>query len=73
MMTNENRPGVEVPEPDWTEQLIDAREPEGFNNEDVDSVPGSNVIREADAGDIAEQGVIVEIDDEDGYDDSASI
>ncbi|MGO2861683.1 MAG: hypothetical protein ACTIC1_11030 [Brevibacterium sp.] len=73
MMTNENRPGVEVPEPDWSEQLIDERGPVGVNDEVVESVPGSSVIREADDADVVEQGVIVEIDDEDGYDDSASI
>lgn len=73
MMANETQPGVEVPEPDWSEQLIDAREPEGVNHEDVESVPGSNAIREADDGDVAEQGVIVAIDDDDGYDDSDAI
>ncbi|TSI14087.1 hypothetical protein [Brevibacterium aurantiacum] len=73
MMTNETQPGVEVPEPDWSEQLIDAREPGGMVDEAVESVPGSSVLREAEDGDVAEQGVIVEIDDDDGYDDSASI
>lgn len=72
MMTNETQPGVEVPEPDWSEQLIDAREPVGVNDEDAESVAGSSVIREADDGDVADQEAVVDLDDDDGYDDSDS-
>ncbi|WP_420097510.1 hypothetical protein [Brevibacterium sediminis] len=69
-MTNETQPGVEVPEPDWSEQLIDAREPGGMVDEAVESVSGSSVIREADDGDVAEQEAVVDLDDNDGYDGS---
>ncbi|GAA4394302.1 hypothetical protein [Brevibacterium pityocampae] len=69
MMTNEAQPGVEVPEPDWSEQLIDAREPVGVNDEAIESVPGSSMIREADDGDVAEQEAVVDLDDDDGYKD----
>ncbi len=72
MMTNETQPGVEVPEPDWSEQLIDARQPEGVNDEDDELVPGSSVIREADDGDVAEQEAVVDLDDDDGYENSDS-
>lgn len=70
MMTNETQPGVEVPEPDWSEQLIDAREPGDMVDEAVESVSGSSVIREADDGDVAEQEAVVDLDDDDGYDGS---
>lgn len=72
MMSNEMQPGVEVPEPDWSEQLIDAREPVGVNDEAIGSVPGSSVIREADDGDVAEQEAVVDFDDDDGYENSVT-
>ncbi|MBM6588795.1 hypothetical protein [Brevibacterium sp. RIT 803] len=72
MTTNETQPGVEVPEPDWSEQLIDTATYTEADGNEV-SAPTATVIREADDGDVAEQGIIVEIDDEDGYDESAPI
>lgn len=66
MMTNEVQPGVEVPEPDWNEQLIDvAAHIDDDGNEDTE--PRMGAIREADPGDVTEQNMIVEIDDDDGY------
>ncbi|GGC51572.1 hypothetical protein GCM10010974_37050 [Brevibacterium sediminis] len=65
MMTNEAQPGVEVPEPDWSEQLIDvAAHIDDDGNEDTE--PRMGAIREADAGDVADQSIVVEVDDEDG-------
>jgi hypothetical protein len=64
MMTNESQPGVEVPEPDWSEQLIDvaAHIDDGYE----EAEPRWGTIREADAGDVADQSIVVEVDDEDG-------
>ena len=64
MMTNEAQPGVEVPEPDWSEQLIDvaAHIDDGYE----EAEPRWGAIREADAGDVADQSIVVEVDDEDG-------
>ncbi|TSI12646.1 hypothetical protein [Brevibacterium aurantiacum] len=72
MTTENNRPGIEVPEPDWSEQLID--DAMRLDAESLDEPElGADTIREADPGDIAEQTIGVEIDDEDGYDESAPI
>ena len=64
MMTNEAQPGVEVPEPDWSEQLIDvaAHIDDGYE----EAEPRMGAIREADVGDVADQSIVVEVDDEDG-------
>lgn len=72
MMTDKNHPGAEVPESDWNEQLIETVT-QSDTEKHNESVPIVDVIREADSGDVAEQGIVVEIDDEDGYDDSAEI
>jgi hypothetical protein len=66
MMTGSDRPGVEVPEPDWNEQLVDAAthiDDDGYEEPEL----GVGIIREADAGDVADQSIVVEVDDEDGY------
>ena len=64
MMSNEAQPGVEVPEPDWSEQLIDvaAHIDDGYE----EAGPRWGAIREADVGDVADQSIVVEVDDEDG-------
>lgn len=71
MMTDRNRPGVEVPEPDWNEQLVDvaAHLDDGGYEE---SERGVGTIREADLGDIADQSIVVEVDDEDGYESTST-
>lgn len=65
MMTDSVRPGVEVPGPDWNEQLVDVAthiDDDGY----VETEPGVGTIREADVGDVADQSIVVEVDDEDG-------
>jgi hypothetical protein len=64
MMADSVRPGVEVPGPDWNEQLVDAAThiDDGYEGAE----PRWGAIREADAGDVADQSIVVEVDDEDG-------
>ena len=65
MMADSVLPGVEVPGPDWSEQLIDVAahiDDDGYE----EAEPRWGTIREADAGDVADQSIVVEVDDEDG-------
>ena len=64
MMADSDRPGVEVPGPDWNEQLVDAATHIDDGYEEAE--PRWGTIREADVGDVADQSIVVEVDDEDG-------
>jgi hypothetical protein len=64
MMADSVLPGVEVPGPDWSEQLVDAATHIDDGYEEAE--PHWGAIREADVGDVADQSIVVEVDDEDG-------
>ena len=77
MLTDEHRPGLEVPESDWDEQRIDAAggiEPDNGPDADDHVAPETAVgaAPEANPHDLADQSVVVDLDDDD-FDDEEDV